>query len=67
VLGDLPYPEWESEHVLVEPWPGRLLGVRAADVLLGRIRGDASEPRRLVLRGDEPLDAAEPATAVPVS
>jgi LacI family transcriptional regulator len=67
VLGELPYPEWDSGGVLVEPWPGRLLGVRAADVLLGRIRGDAEEPRRLVLRGDEPLDAAEPTPAVPVS
>jgi LacI family transcriptional regulator len=67
VLGDLPYPEWEAQDVLVEPWPGRLLGIRAADVLLDRIRGDVAEPRTVVLRGDEPLDADEPAPAVPVS
>src|SRR5919199_677475 len=66
VLGDLPYPEWESRDVLVEPWPGRLLGVRAADVLLERIKGNAAEPRRLVLRGDEPLEAIEPVPAVPL-
>jgi LacI family transcriptional regulator len=67
VLGDLPYPEWEAKDVLVEPWPGRLLGIRAADVLLGRIRGDGTEPRRVVLRADQALDADEPAPAVPVS
>ncbi len=58
VLGDLPYPEWEARDVVVEPWPGRLLGVRAADVLLARIRGDAAEPRTLVLCGDEPIEPA---------
>jgi LacI family transcriptional regulator len=67
VLGDPPYPEWEARDVLVEPWPGRLLGIRAADVLLDRIRGDAAEPRRVVLRADQPLDAGEPAPAVTVS
>jgi LacI family transcriptional regulator len=67
VLGDLPYPEWESRDVLVEPWPGRLLGVRAADVLLERIKGNAAEPRRLVLRGDEPVEAVEPVTASPLT
>jgi LacI family transcriptional regulator len=67
VLGDLPYPEWESRDVLVEPWPGRLLGVRAADVLLERIKGDAAEPRRLVLRGDEPLEATEPVAVAPLT
>jgi LacI family transcriptional regulator len=63
VLGELPYPEWEAGDVLVEPWPGRLLGVRAADVLLERIKGDTAEPHRLVLRGDEPLPCAEPVPA----
>ena len=58
VLGELPYPEWEARDVLVEPWPGRLLGVRAADVLLARIRGDAAPPRTLVVCGDEPLEPA---------
>jgi hypothetical protein len=53
--------------VLVEPWPGRLLGLRAADVLLARIRGDTGEPRRLVLPGDQALDVGESAPAVPVS
>ncbi len=51
-LGDLPYPEWEAEGVVVQPWPGRLLGVRAADLLLARIRGDSSPRRTLVVRGD---------------
>lgn len=54
-LGDLPYPAWEATDVVVEPWPGRLLGVTAADVLLRRLRGDTSEPRTLLLRSDEPL------------
>jgi LacI family transcriptional regulator len=61
VLGDLPYPEWETNDVHVEPWPGRLLGIRAADVLLARIRGDGAPPRTLVLCGDEPLEPVEPA------
>jgi LacI family transcriptional regulator len=54
VLGDLPWPAWEARAVAVQPWPGRLLGVTAAEVLLGRIRGDASPPRTLVLRSDCP-------------
>ena len=58
VLGELPYPEWEARDVVVEPWPGRLLGLRAADVLLARIRGDAAPPRTLVVCGDEPLEPA---------
>jgi LacI family transcriptional regulator len=58
VLGDLPYPEWDARDVIVEPWPGRLLGIRAADVLLGRIRGDPAPPRTLVLCGHEPLEPA---------
>ena len=58
VLGELPYPEWEAHDVVVEPWPGRLLGLRAADVLLDRIRGDAAPPRTLVLCGDEPHEPA---------
>jgi LacI family transcriptional regulator len=57
-LGDLPYPEWEATEVVIEPWPGRLLGVTAADVLLGRIRGDSAEPRRVVVRSDVPCPAA---------
>src|SRR3954452_7484087 len=56
VLGALPYPEWDARDVIVEPWPGRLLGIRAADVLLGRIRGGAAPPRTLVLGGNEPLE-----------
>jgi LacI family transcriptional regulator len=52
VLGDLPWPGWEARDVAVQPWPGRLLGVTAAEVLLGRIRGDATPPRTLVLPGD---------------
>jgi LacI family transcriptional regulator len=67
VLGDLPYPEWESRDVLVEPWPGRLLGVRAAEILLERIKGNPAEPRRVVLRGDEPLETREPDPAGPLS
>jgi LacI family transcriptional regulator len=55
VLGELPYPDWEVRAVAVQPWPGRLLGLRAADVLLERIRGDAQEPRSLVLRSDAPV------------
>jgi LacI family transcriptional regulator len=54
VLGDLPWPEWEAREVAVQPWPGRLLGETAADVLLARIRGDATPPRTLVLRSDRP-------------
>jgi LacI family transcriptional regulator len=57
-LGDLPYPAWESADVVIEPWPGRLLGVTAADVLLGRIRGDASAPRTVLLRSDIPCPPA---------
>ena len=60
-LGDLPYPEWEAEDVVVQPWPGRLLGVKAADLLLARIRGDTSPRRTLVLRSD----AAEAPAAAP--
>jgi LacI family transcriptional regulator len=54
VLGDLPWPAWEAREVAVQPWPGRLLGVTAAEVLLGRIRGDTSPARTLVLRSDCP-------------
>lgn len=53
-LGDLPWPAWDAGDVVLEPWPGRLLGVTAANVLLSRIRGDASPPRTLVLRSDVP-------------
>lgn len=58
VLGDLPYPLWEADDVVVQPWPGRLVGVSAADALLARIRGDRSPPRTLVLRSDAPAPAA---------
>jgi LacI family transcriptional regulator len=57
-LGDLPFPSWEATDVVIEPWPGRLLGVRAADLLLERIRGDASDPRTVVLRSDVPCPPA---------
>ena len=56
-LGELPYPAWEARDVVIEPWPGRLLGVTAADVLLARIRGDAFEPRTVTLRSDVPCPA----------
>lgn len=52
VLGDLPWPEWEARQVAVQPWPGRLLGVTAAEALLGRIRGDDAPPRSVILRSD---------------
>ena len=58
VLGDLPWPAWEAREVAVQPWPGRLLGETAAEVLLRRIRGDATPPRTLVLRGDTPAGCA---------
>ena len=58
VLGDLPYPEWEARTVVIHPWPGRLLGVTAAEVLLGRIRGDDAPARSLVLRSDAPETAS---------
>jgi LacI family transcriptional regulator len=58
-LGDLPYPAWEATDVVIEPWPGRLLGVTAADVLLERIRGDSSDPRIVVLRSDVPCPPAQ--------
>jgi len=57
-LGDLPYPAWEARDVVIEPWPGRLLGVTAADLLLRRTRGDASEPQTVVLRSDVPRPPA---------
>lgn len=63
VLGELPYPAWDAGAVVVQPWPGRLLGVTAAELLLTRIRGEAGEPRRLVVRSD----AAEPPATVVTS
>jgi len=57
-LGELPFPSWGATDVVIEPWPGRLLGVRAADLLLERIRGDASDPRTVVLRSDVPCPPA---------
>jgi LacI family transcriptional regulator len=57
VLGDLPYPEWEARDVVIEPWPGRLVGVTVAGVLLARIRGDDAPARTLALRSDDTTPA----------
>jgi len=58
-LGDLPYPAWEAKDVVIEPWPGRLLGVTAANLLLERICGDASDRRTVVLPSDVPCPPAQ--------
>jgi LacI family transcriptional regulator len=55
VLGALPWPQWEAAAVDVQPWPGRLLGLSAADLLLARIKGDAGPARSLVVRSDRPV------------
>lgn len=56
VLGPLPWPQWEATAVAVQPWPGRLLGLTAADVLLARVKGDTGPARSLVVRSDAPLE-----------
>ncbi|HYY12158.1 MAG TPA: LacI family DNA-binding transcriptional regulator [Kineosporiaceae bacterium] len=58
VLGELPYPQWETRAVAVQPWPGRLLGVTAADLLLDRIKGAGGAVRSVVVRSDQPVPAA---------
>ena len=58
-LGELPYPAWEATDVVIEPWPGRLLGVTAADMLLEHIRGDSPDPRTVILRSDAPCPRAQ--------
>lgn len=52
-LGELPFPTWETQGVTVIPWPARRLGVQAADLLLARIRGDASPARTVIADSDD--------------
>ena len=49
VLGDLPYGLGVTPEVEIWPLPARELGITAADLLLGRINGDTSPARRIVL------------------
>ena len=48
-FGDLPHASLRQAGVLVLPLPSRQLGVRAATLLLERIRGDAGAPRVVVV------------------
>lgn len=59
VIGDLPYSALTPDGVTVVALPARELGERAADLLLGRIGGDHSPARTVVLDGaDTPARGA---------
>ncbi|MDQ1666415.1 MAG: LacI family transcriptional regulator [Actinomycetota bacterium] len=57
-LGDLPFTTWERKGVTVLPWPGRRLGITAADLLLSRIGGDHGPARTIITRGSDDDDPA---------
>lgn len=52
VFGDFPYASLAPPGVSVVHLPARQLGVTAAELLLQRIAGDASPPRRIVIRNE---------------
>ncbi|MCU1571358.1 MAG: LacI family transcriptional regulator [Naasia sp.] len=51
IIGDLPYSALVPAGVAIVSLPARELGEEAARLLLARIGGDASPPRRVVLDG----------------
>jgi LacI family transcriptional regulator len=57
-LGDLPFTTWEMKGVTVLPWPGRRLGVTAADLLLSRIAGEHGPARTIITPGGDDEDPA---------
>lgn len=64
-LGELPFPSWATGGVVTVPWESRLLGTRAAELLLARIAGDDSPARTVVVSSTEPSPAETADQALP--